>query len=52
MDTNDNVQGEYRQDLSFFGYDYERQVWVDTSPLALRDAEYRPGSASNPLESL
>ena len=34
------------------GFDYQRQVWIDTNPQASRDARYSPGSASNPLPDL
>ena len=26
-----NVRGSFRDDLSFVGYDYNRQEWIDTS---------------------
>ena len=44
-----NLHGEYRPDGSWIGYDYDKQLWIDTSPLAERDPAYPAGSACNPL---
>ena len=45
-----SMHGEYRQDGSWIGFDYDRQVWIDTSPVTARDTTKTPGSASNPLD--
>lgn len=44
--------GAERTDGSVIGFDYGRQVWVDTCPTASRDPKFGPGTASNPLPSL
>jgi hypothetical protein len=45
----DDQNGAYRPDGSWIGYDYARQVWIDTATTAERDASYPAGSACNPL---
>lgn len=47
-----NIRGSYRPDGSYIGYDYGRQVWVDTSPAAQRDQGSKPGSALHPLAAV
>ena len=49
-----HLQGAWRLDGSFVGYDYARQVWIDTSPDAndTRNRRALPGSAANPLPYL
>ena len=49
---NDMLQGEYRADGTWIGYDYDRQEWIDTSPDAERDGAYPIGSACNPRVTL
>lgn len=44
-----SLQGAYRKDGSWIGFDYDRQVWIDTDPKAERDPTRKLGSACNPL---
>ena len=46
-----DFHGEQHPD-GVIGFDYRRQVWVDTRPTCERDYAFRPGSASNPLAKL
>ena len=43
--------GAERADGSVIGFDYGRQMWIDTSLRAQRDPATEPGSACNPLPS-
>lgn len=47
-------KGQFRGDQyadGVIGYDYGRQVWIDTRPGAERDPAMPAGSASNPLST-
>ena len=48
----DSFRGERRDDGTIIGFDYNAQMWVDTSIAARRDESAKPGSASNPLAHL
>ena len=44
-----SIHGEYRLDGSWIGYDYDRQMCIDTNSDAERDHDRALGSACNPL---
>ena len=44
------IHGAYRDDgVTYIGFDYIDQTWIDTSPACYRDRQSYLGSARNPL---
>ena len=46
------INGTWRDDGTFVGFDYANQHWYDTAPTAKRDLSRPLGTASNPIPTV